>query len=357
MALGPRPARIVIHGSQVETQEKGHSAARSSLPTPGTLSSLFAADEAWEEAFLDWEGKIPAYESFQGKLGRNAETLAAALAFDLEVERSGERLGSYASLRSAEDTANSVYQRMQGRWLNVASRAAEAASYLRPEILAVPAAKMKRFLADPRLAAYRILLERLLEEKPHTLSEKEERLLAMQTEMAQTASQAFGQLNDADLKFGAIRDDKGRPIELTHATFQTLLHSPKRSVRKTAFHQLYRQYAAHEHALAATLAGSVHRDVYYARARNHPSALEAAMFPDRVPAAVYENLVASVRAHLPALHRYYGVRRRAMKLREIHHYDTYVPILAGLEARHTWDQAVEVVIAALRRWEASTARF
>ncbi len=117
------------------------------------LSSLFAADEAWEEAFLDWEGKIPAYESFQGKLGRNAETLAAALAFDLEVERSGERLGSYASLRSAEDTANSVYQRMQGRWLNVASRAAEAASYLRPEILAVPAAKMKRFLADPRLRA------------------------------------------------------------------------------------------------------------------------------------------------------------------------------------------------------------
>ena len=96
----------------------------------------------------------------------------------------------------------------------------------------------------------------------------------MQTEMAQTASQAFGQLNDADLKFGEIRDDKGRPIKLTHATFQTLLHSPKRSVRKTAFHQLYRQYAAHEHALAATLAGSVHRDVYYGAPRNHPSALE-----------------------------------------------------------------------------------
>ena len=169
----------------------------------------------------------------------------------------------------------------------------------------------------------------------------------MQTEMAQAAGQVFRQLNDADLKFGAVKDEKGEWIELSHATFSTLLHSPKRSVRKTAFDKYYRQFADHEHTLAATLNGSIQRDIYYARARNHPSALEAALFPDRVPVAVYDNLIDSVHRHLPALHRYYDVRRRKMRLREIHHYDTYVPILSELQTRHTWNQAVELVLDAL----------
>ena len=312
------------------------------------LSSLFPNDETWEKAFQDWEQRIPGYAQFQGKLGQDAGKLAAALAFDLDLDRGGERLGTYAFLKTAEDTANSEYQRMQGRYTNAASRASQAASYFRPEVMAIPAARMKRFLADRRLEPYRLLLERLLRDKPHTLSRNEERLLAMQTEMAQTSSQAFRQLNDADLKFGMVKDEKGRSVELTHGSFQTFLHSPKRSVRKTAFHQLYQQYAAHENTLAATLAGSIQRDIYYARARNHATALEASLFPDRVPVAVYENLIASIHRHLPALHRYYDLRRRAMKLKEIHHYDTYVPILADLETRHTWDQAVGVVIAAMQ---------
>ena len=125
------------------------------------------------------------------------------------------------------------------------------------------------------------------------------------------------------------------------------MHSPRRSVRKAAFHQYYRHYADHRHTLAATLAGSVQRDVYYARARNHPSALEAALFPDRVPVVVYDNLIASVHRHLPAVHHYYDVRRRKMRLTDIHHYDTYVPILASRQTRHTWNQAVATVLAAL----------
>jgi oligoendopeptidase F len=165
--------------------------------------------------------------------------------------------------------------------------------------------------------------------------------------MSQAASQIFRQLTDADLKFGPIRNDKGRQIELSHATFSTLLHSPKRDVRKAAFHQYYRVFADHQHALAASLAASVQRDIYYARARNYPSALEGALFPDRMPVAVYDNLIESVHRHLPAVHRYYDLRRRKMRLRDIHHYDTYVPILADLQTRRNWNQAVQAVIAAL----------
>jgi len=311
------------------------------------LGSLFADDDAWEEAFTRWEGRIDRYGRFQGKLAEGPKTLAACLRFDCDFDRTGERLGTYAFLKTAEDTTNDKYQRMQGRFTIAASRANQAASYVQPEILAIPAAKMKEFLADRRLAPFRLQLERLLRYKRHTLGKREEKLLAMQTEMAQAAAKTFRQLNDADLKFGLVKDEKGRWVELSHASFSTLLHSPKRSVRKTAFHKYYRQFAEHQHTLAATLDGAVQRDVYYARARNYASSLEAALFADRMPAAVYDNLIASVHRHLPALYRYYDVRRRKMKLRKIHHYDTYVPILSRLQTRRTWNQAVDLVVAAL----------
>jgi oligoendopeptidase F len=312
------------------------------------LGSLYSGDKAWEKAFLAWEKQIDGYSQFQGKLGDDAGTLVECLQFDEQFDRTGERLGTYAFLKTAEDTAESIYQRMQGRYMHVASLASQAASYIRPEILAIPAIKMKHFLADARLQPYRLLLERLLRFRLHTLGKKEERLLALQTEMSQAASHIFRQLTDADLKFGSIRNDKGELVELTHGSFSTMLHSPKRNVRKAAFHQYYHVFADHQHALAASLAASVQRDIYYAKARNYPGALEAALFPDRMPVKVYDNLIESVHSHLPAVYRYYDLRRRKMRLKDIHHYDTYVPILADLQTRRNWKQAVEAVLAALK---------
>jgi oligoendopeptidase F len=311
------------------------------------LTSLFPNDASWETAFTKWEKRIGPYARFRGRLKESAKTLAALMRFDIAFDRQAERLGTYAFLRSAEDTTNSVYQRMQGRFINASSRAEQAASFIRPEILAISAARMREFLADAALAPYRLVLERIVRFKPHTLGRKEEHLLAMQTEMAQAASHAFRQLNDADLKFGTLKDETGQEVELSHGTFATLLHSPDRGVRKNAFHRYYQQYEAHQYTLAATLGGSIQRDVYYAKARNYPSALEAALFPDRMPLGVYDNLIAAVRKHLPALHHYYDVRRRKMRLKDLHHYDTYVPILAELQTRQTWDEAVEMVLAAL----------
>ncbi len=310
------------------------------------LGSLFADDAAWEKAFKKWEKQIDGYAQFQGKLSE-AKTLAACLKFDLELDRAGERLGVYAFLKTAEDTADSTYQRMQGRFTNAASRAAQAASFIRPEILSLSAVKLKTLIADRCLAPYRLMLDRLLRYKPHTLGKKEEKLLAMQTEMSQAAGQVFRQLNDADMKFGVVKNEHGHLVELSHASFGALLHSSNRPVRRNAFHKYYEQYTAHEHTLAASLNGSIQRDIYYARARNHSNALEAALFPDRVPVAVYDNLIESIHRHLPSLYHYYDVRRRKMRLKDIHQYDTYVPILADLQTRHTWKQAVKLVLEAV----------
>jgi oligoendopeptidase F len=236
---------------------------------------------------------------------------------------------------------------MAGRFRNAATRAAEAASFIRPEILAIPREKIDRFLSAEELRPFELLVERILRYKKHTLGKKEEQLLAMQGEMAQVADHAFRQLLDSDLKFGAVKNEAGEQIELTNATFGQFLVSPSRSVRRNAFHRYYRQFAAHENMLAATLSGSIQKDVYYARARGYDSTLAAALFPDNVPLALYENLIGAVRRALPAVHRYYQVRRRKMKLRAIHHYDTYVPILSELQVRHPWDDAVQQLCAAL----------
>ena len=311
------------------------------------LSSLFKSDAQWETAFKKWETEISRYADFAGSLGDSAKSLAGCLEFDLKFDRAGERLGTYAHLKTSEDTANSAYQRMMGRYQHAASLAGQAGSYIRPEIMAIPAAKMKSFLASRELAPHRLTLERLLRYKPHTLSKSEEKLLAMQSEMAETSNHVFRQLNDADLKFGTLKNEKGETVELSNASFSVFLHSPSRSVRKTAFNQLYEQFQGHENTFAATLGGSMHRDVFNAKAREFPSAREAALFADNVPVAVYDSLIESVHRHLPALYRYYELRRRKMRIPEIHHYDTYVPILSDLDTRHTWNQAVKLVIESL----------
>ena len=311
------------------------------------LASLFRSDAEWETALGVWERRIPEFAAFAGTLGSSAERLAECLAFDLAYDREGDRLGTYAHLRAAEDQSAAEAQRMTGRFQHVSTRAGEAASFIRPEIMAIPEATLTAWMTGPVLAPYRLLLERLVRTRAHTLSEPEEKLLAMQGTFAGTAGKVFRQLTDADLKFGSITTGTGEQVELSNATFVTLLHDTVPAVRKAAFHQYYSQYEAHANTLAATLSGSNERDVYAAKVRKYPTAIEAALFADNVPLAVYDQLTAAVRAHLPAVHRYYDLRRRILGLDEIHHYDCYVPLVPELEQRHTWDQAVDVVIESL----------
>ncbi len=311
------------------------------------LGSLYPNDEAWEKDFRAWEKLIPQYAKYQGTLGSGAERIAECFKFDTKFDRQGERISTYAFLKSTEDTANSEYQRMVGRFQHAASEAGQAASFIRPEIMAIPAKKLSEFLKSKSLAPFRLVLERMVRYRPHTLSNAEEKLLAMQSQMSETANHTFRQLTDADFKFGMIKNESGELVELSHSSYSALLHAPKRTVRSGAFHQYYGVYESHENALAATLSGSVQCDVYYAKARGYSSAIESSLFRDNVPLAVYDNLIGAVRGKLPALYRYYDLRRRKMRLKDIHHYDTYVPILSDLDQRRTWQQAVNTVMASL----------
>jgi oligoendopeptidase F len=311
------------------------------------LSPLYASDAAWEKDFKKWEGQIATFATFKGKLAKSAETLAKALQFDADFDRAGEKLGSYASLQATGDNGDSTYQRMKGRFHHVATKASEAASYIRPELLAIPAAKMDKLLKAKSLAPWKLALERVVRYRTHTLTHHEEQLLAMSGQMSDGANQIFRQLNDTDLKWPVIKDEKGHGIELGHSSFSKFLHSSKRSVRKEAFHTYYTQFEAHKNTIAASYNASVQRDVFYSKARNYASARESSLFQDNVPVAVYDSLIAAVHKHLPTNHRYLALRKRALKIPDVRMYDTYAPIVSGVHTHYTWEQAAQTVTDAL----------
>ncbi|MDO4574793.1 MAG: oligoendopeptidase F [Planctomycetia bacterium] len=312
------------------------------------LSPLFEDAEAWEKAFLRWEKKIPQYASFRGTFSRGADALAACLRFHFAFSRQGERLGTYASLKVAEDAGNADSQKRYGRFMNVASRAGQEASFMAPEVLSLSMKTLRGYLDDRKMAPYRLWLERLMEEKPHTLGEKEEKLLAMQAEMERTADNVFDQLTDVDMKFGSVKDHEGNVVELSHATYASLLFGPRRAVRKNAFLRYYQTFDDHKNTLAAVYAGGVQRDVYQAKARKFGSSLEAVLFGERIPSQVYDQLIASVRAALPELHAYYQIRQKMMKLSDLHMYDVYVPMFQDAKVNFPWDEAVRMVLEATR---------
>lgn len=311
------------------------------------LSPLFKSDEAWRRAYKKLEKQIDGYAAFRGKLGSSAKTVKACFDFEVEFEKLAERLGSYAFLKQAEDLGNSTYTGMVQQYMYVATLAGEAASYIAPELQSLSKRKLDAYIRAPELKAYRLQLERLARYKPHVLSESEERLLAMQGQVAGTAGRIFSQLTDADFTFGTVKDETGTEVELSQGSFRVFLESHKRSVRKEAFEKFYGVYQGHENALAASLGSSVLQDVYQARVRNYPSALEAALFPDNVPVPVYDNLIETVHNNLDTVYRYMDIRKRALKLKDLHHYDTYNPLVDLPKTRITYAQACKQVCAAL----------
>ncbi len=311
------------------------------------LTRIFMTDTAWERAFARLQKRLPEIESFRGTLGRSAKQLRCALDFSNELGLLLEKAGAYVQLKYSEDIANPEYQAKVARFSFLATRVSEASSYINPEIQSIPRAKMTTFLKDPQLREYRFLLECLLRYRPHILTPSEERLLAMQGETAETPSRVFDQLSDADMKFGEVVDEHGTRVELTQSSFRALLESPKRTVRKEAFHKYYAVVEGHGNTLAAALCGSVHQDIYHARARNYPSSLEAALFGDKMPVAVYDALIAAVHEALPTVHRYLALRRRVLRLKELRFYDTYVPIVQNMQRDIPYSQAVDLCCEAM----------
>ena len=312
------------------------------------LAQLFADVGKWQEDFAWVQNSYPRIKEWKGKVGQSAKNLAECLEFEKELDLKLERLYHFASLQLAEDSANTKYLAHVGQIQNLLTKIGEAFAFVVPEIQAIDDQTLAKFIADPALADWRIKLHKIRRLKPHVLSEPEERILALGAAALSGYDDTFSQLTDVDMKFGVLVDDTGREKPLTQSSFSSFLVKRDPGLRKRAFEQFYVEFQDHQYTLASSLAYSVKADVFRARARNYSSALDAALFPDDVPASVYEGLIKPVRANLAPLFRYFDLRRRVLGLKELHHYDTYVPMVAEIETHISFDEAVERVVTALQ---------
>jgi oligoendopeptidase F len=221
-------------------------------------------------------------------------------------------------------------------------------SFFTPEFLAIPKAKLDGFRrAEKGLAGYAHIIDVLLRRKPHVLGKKEESLLALLSEPLNATNEIFSMLNNADIRFGDIKDEKGRAVELTHGNYINMLESKERKVRKAAYEAMYDAYGKQRNTLAAIYGFNTKTDALTARIRRYGSSLEAALAGDNVPLSVYDNLIDIVNEHLPALHRYMDIRRKALGLRKLAMYDVYVPLSKPVKASLAYEDAIELMLDAL----------
>ena len=311
------------------------------------LSRLYTTEADWDKDLEHYTHTFPKYAEFRGTLSSSAQKLCDCLEFDKKLDQLLEQLGHYCSLQTSEDSSNDTYLSREARFHHVMIQAAEIASFLTPEIQAIDDDTFAAFMQDPSLAPWKNKLHKLRRFKPHVLSEKEERLMALATMPLHGHAETFSQLTNVDMQFGFLKDEKGQEIELSHGAFSSFLVKRDTKLRKQAFHQYYKEFNDHKYTISSTLTCSVQADVFNARARNYPSALEAALFSDKIPTEVYTNLIDTVKKNLDPLFTYYDLRRNKLGLKELHAYDTYVPILDSVEVKTTFDEAIEKVLVSL----------
>jgi len=311
------------------------------------LTLLYPTPADWQVAFEKLQQDYPKIVAWKGRVGESGVTLLEVLEFEKALGLNIERLAHYASLQTSGDSSDNANLSREGQLENLFTLIGESQSFVEPEIMAIEDARFEEFLQSPALAEWITPLRKRRRLKPHTLTTAEERLLALGGSALSGHGETFSQLTNVDMKFGTLVDEKGVERELSQSSYSSFMVKRDPELRKRAWHQFYAEFDAHKFTVASTLANSVKADVFKARARSYPSARERALFYDDVPASVYDNLIASVRANLAPLFRYFALRKRVLGLKEIHAYDTNVPIVPNIETDVPWDEACDQVLAAL----------
>jgi oligoendopeptidase F len=312
------------------------------------LTDLYPSDEAWEQEYGEVKNLIENAGRFAGKLS-DARTLYECLVTRTEVSRKMNLLYLYAFLAKELDNRVSKYQAMNEQAAMLGSQAGAAFAYVEPELVQIPDDKLREMAGKfERTDVYDFYIEDLIRSKKHIRSTEIEELLAQSALMARGASSAFNLLNDADLQYGTIKDEKGNEVTLTKQRFAKFMDSKDRRVRSDAYHQFYKAYQEHINTVGATLGASVNKDVFYTTARRFDNCLHAALDGDNIPRAVYDSLIETTESDLSALHKYTEVRKRVLKLDEINAWDMACPLFPEADYEVAYDEAVKTIMTALQ---------
>ena len=311
------------------------------------MEDLYATNDAWEADFAKLQKGIEEIKKYEGTLEESAENLLKMQEACDALGELAEKVYVYANQRLHENTADAYYQGLSGRAQMLLAQMSEATSYIEPEILSIPEEKLEAMIQNEALSKYETYFRRLLRRKEHILSKELEELLAGVEEVAEGPKDTFMMFNNADIKFPVITREDGEPVEITHGKYIKLLESQDREVRKAAFTGLYESYGKFKNTLAATYRANVKQAGFFAKARKYNSSLEASLSGSAIPVEVYDSLIESVHAHLPALHKYVEIRKEKLGVEELHMYDIYVPMVGEADKKIPYEEAKEIVLNGL----------
>ena len=329
-----------------ESAEASKLPARSEIPAESRwkLEDIYPTDEAWQTDFDRLKPLSQKIASYQGQLDQSAAKLLECLSLRDELGLTSSKVFAYARMRRDENTANSHYQALTSRTESLLAEVGAATAFIEPDILAMPVDKMASFRQEePKLAPYAFYFEDLLRQKKHVLSPAEEALLSKMSEVGHSPENIFTMLARADMKFPEIKDEQGRITQLSEGRYRTFIMSPDRNVRQDAFQKLFATYAQYRNTFAATLGGTVKKNIFYASSRKYDSAIAAALESDNVPVSVYNRLVDTVNENLSPLHRYVALKKKVLKLDEMHMYDLYTPLVPDAHIKMNYEEARTLV--------------
>lgn len=313
------------------------------------LSDIYANDEAWETARAEVEASLPAIAARAGSLGESSSRLLACLRDVDRLSIEFERVYVYAHMRSHEDTADPAAQAMAMAASSLAAAASAAMSFMTPEIISIGRERIDELIAGEEFDDYRFMFSEIWRKQQHVLSASKEALLARASEVASTSENAFSMHTNADMRFPNITDESGAEVELTEERYMRFISSSDRRVRREAFEALFGTYAKSSNTLGATFAGMLKSSRFFSEARHYESDLAASLDGPNIPESVYANLVDTIEgdAGLAPLHRYMSIRRRALKLDDLHMYDLYCPLVDDPYKNIPWDEAKRLALEAL----------
>lgn len=312
------------------------------------LEDIYESEALWEADYAAAQALVANFSSHAGRLNQSADALYLALCDDSQIWQLIERVYTYAQLHKDEDNGSAKYQGMTDRAMQLIVAAQAASSFLDPEILTIPEETLLSWAAEERFTRFRFRIADVDRRRAHTLSTEEERLLAMAQEPLSGADNIFTMLTDVDMDYGEIVNESGETVKLTHGSYNMLLVSPDRRVRKDAYETFYKTYHGMKNTLNATYATSVKGDVFQARAHRFAGALEAKLHDNGVPVAVYEQLIEAVHEMLPVLKKYLGIKKRALKVDQLEMYDLYVPLTPEEDADMPYEEGKALVKEALK---------
>ncbi len=312
------------------------------------LEAIYPDNQAWETEYKEVQSLAADIEGKKGSLGNSAADLLAVLKSSDELEIKAEKIYVYAKMRRDEDNANNNYQILYDRAENLIIRVNSASSFIVPEISNIPEDKLRDFLAENQdLSVYQHFFDEILRQKKHILSVAEEKILANVADLSYAPTNIFSMINNADIKFPIIKDEKGNDVELTKGRYGRFMESEDRRVRRDAYKALYSSYGKLKNTIGTTLSSSVKKDIFYARTRKYNSAIEAALDQDNVAVEVYDRLIDTVHKNLDYMYRYIDLRKKLLGLDKLQMYDIYVPLIKNIDVEITYEEAKDLVVKGL----------